>query len=283
MGPVAVSPFELHPLKLANLLYTLNEFSNGRANIVIGGGGGTMIAMNLKAGRYVMHPRMVRGVRECVEFLHGVSADTPLNFDGELFRVSNYQPRWADDARPRVYVGATKPQMLRMAASCADGVMFSDLTEGRLDETMKILDDALQSAGRAEFHTNNLFCWHVKPDIAAAKAEARRKLWVRGMLEHWYISPVLDDDECAQVATHMPAFIKAYSEDSAVIENVPDQLVDKLIDELTFTGDHDDIDRLIGRFWHFKNAGITEMGLRLYDDPATSMRKLADVIGPELH
>ncbi|MDH5275884.1 MAG: LLM class flavin-dependent oxidoreductase, partial [Gammaproteobacteria bacterium] len=34
MGPIAVSPFELHPLRMANLLLTLNEFAGGRAAIV---------------------------------------------------------------------------------------------------------------------------------------------------------------------------------------------------------------------------------------------------------
>ena len=63
MGPVAISPFELHPLKMANSLLTLNELSGGRANLVIGGGGGTMIGMGLKPDRRATHPRMVRGVR----------------------------------------------------------------------------------------------------------------------------------------------------------------------------------------------------------------------------
>ncbi|SVB79063.1 uncharacterized protein METZ01_LOCUS231917, partial [marine metagenome] len=31
MGPLAVSPFEMHPLKIANGVMTLNEISNGRA------------------------------------------------------------------------------------------------------------------------------------------------------------------------------------------------------------------------------------------------------------
>ena len=44
-----------------------------------------------------------------------------------------------------------------------------------------------------------------------------------------------------------------------------------------------DMDRLIERLWTFKNAGITEIGLRLYDEPADSMHKIADVIGAELH
>src|SRR5436190_10697055 len=69
LGPVAVSPFEQHPLKIASSLLTLNEFAHGRANIVIGGGGGTIIGMNLKPKRTSNYPRMVRGVRECVELL----------------------------------------------------------------------------------------------------------------------------------------------------------------------------------------------------------------------
>ncbi len=73
MGAVAISPFELHPLKIANALLTLNELSGGRANLVIGGGGGTMIGMGLKPDRRATHPRMVRGVRECVEFLRALS------------------------------------------------------------------------------------------------------------------------------------------------------------------------------------------------------------------
>ncbi|MDH3510817.1 MAG: LLM class flavin-dependent oxidoreductase [Gammaproteobacteria bacterium] len=284
MGPVAVSPFELHPLKMSNQLFTLNEFCQGRANIVVGGGGGTLIAMNLKSGRYVMHPHMVTGVRECVDFLKGISPDEPLNFEGELFQVQNHQPVWATDSPPLIYVGATKPQMLRMAAKVADGVMFSDLTLGRLDETMKILNDALAANTRSDtgFRINNLMAWHVKRDRSEAMAEARRKLWVRGMVERWYISPVLNESDCKFVADNMPAFIKAYTTNSPEIEGVPDEIVDTIVDELTFTGDLSDIDELIERFWRFKNAGVNEMGLRLYDDPAYSIQVIGETIGPEL-
>ena len=39
LGVVIVSPHERHPLKMATSLLTLNEFSRGRASIVIGRGG----------------------------------------------------------------------------------------------------------------------------------------------------------------------------------------------------------------------------------------------------
>jgi alkanesulfonate monooxygenase SsuD/methylene tetrahydromethanopterin reductase-like flavin-dependent oxidoreductase (luciferase family) len=284
LGPVAVSPFELHPLKLANSLLTLNQLADGRANIVIGGGGGSMIAMHLKAGRYVMHARMVRGVRECVEFLRKASAEKPLDYVGEVFQVDGYHPAWATATAPRIYVGATKPQMLRMAAAVADGVMFSDLTEGRLAETFAILNGALQQQDRgADFRVNNLYAWHVKRDRAAAAAEARRKLWVRGMVERWYIEPFLGPAEVELVENNMAGIIRAYRTNSPDIDDLPPALVDKLVDELTFCGDHADVDHLIGRLHTFAAAGVTEMGLRLYDDPADSIRLIAEAIGPELH
>ncbi|TDJ32280.1 MAG: LLM class flavin-dependent oxidoreductase, partial [Gammaproteobacteria bacterium] len=39
LGPMAISSAELHPLKMANLLFSLNELSKGRAMIMLGGGG----------------------------------------------------------------------------------------------------------------------------------------------------------------------------------------------------------------------------------------------------
>ena len=39
LGILAVSPSELHPLKMANSILSLNELSKGRAILAVGGGG----------------------------------------------------------------------------------------------------------------------------------------------------------------------------------------------------------------------------------------------------
>ena len=38
LGVCVISPWEMHPVKMANALLTLQEFSGGRAGLVIGGG-----------------------------------------------------------------------------------------------------------------------------------------------------------------------------------------------------------------------------------------------------
>ena len=284
MGPVAISPFETHPLKLSNLLYGLNQLSNGRAKIIVGGGGGTLISMGLKPNRRTMYPNMVQGVRECVEFLTGLSADKAISFNKDVFQITGPKPQWIDQPRPQIYVGATKPHMLSMSTKVADGLMMSDVTLARIDECMAIIDKSLKNSGRDRrtFAISNLFSWHVKSDRKEAVKEARAKLFVRGMLENWYISTFLDSKESQIVEDNFHAFAHAYAHNSDVIEGVPDGIIDKLLNHLTFTGDFNDVDRFVEEMVQFKNAGLDEFAIRLYKDPEQSMQLIAERVMPHL-
>lgn len=284
MGPIAISPYELHPVKIANQLFTLNEAAGGRANIVIGGGGGSVIAMGLKPGRRVMMPRMVRAVRECVEFLRGAFNERPFSYKGELFEVQGYSPDWTGANAPLIYVGASKPQMLRLAGRIADGVMMSDVTLPRIGESMAELNASLAANKRnvADFRISNLYAWHVKKDKSAALREAAAKLFVRGMLEEWYISPFLEPEECALVERRFDAFAQAYVRNTHEIEGVPETLVAKLVENLTFAGGPEDVDRFTGQLLQFKAAGLNEFAIRLYDQPEESIRMLAERVMPAL-
>jgi alkanesulfonate monooxygenase SsuD/methylene tetrahydromethanopterin reductase-like flavin-dependent oxidoreductase (luciferase family) len=71
MGPLAVSPFEMHPLKIANSLLSLNEMCGGRAVIAVGAGEGNVDAMNLPKP-----PKIVRAVRESIEIVRGAALAT---------------------------------------------------------------------------------------------------------------------------------------------------------------------------------------------------------------
>ena len=48
LGPVAVNPFDMHPVRIAASLLTLNELAGGRARIVVGGGGEALDAVGIK-------------------------------------------------------------------------------------------------------------------------------------------------------------------------------------------------------------------------------------------
>ncbi len=285
MGPVAISPFELHPVKIANALLTLHELSDGRANLVIGGGGGAMIGMGLKPDRRATHPRMVQGVRECVEFLRGLSPGTPLNFRGELFQVQDYLPDWATAPAPRLYVAANRPRMLQLASELADGVMLSDISLHYIAQTVATLREALptrRSGFSRDLHVNNLLAWHVKPDRAAAYAEARRKLWVRGLWERARNAPFVDSSACDLIEKNLPGLAVAYQRGEDPAGVVPQRILDALVDGLTLTGTGDDLTRITDELLAFRRAGVTEVSLRLYGEPDEAIRLVATRVVPAL-
>jgi 5,10-methylenetetrahydromethanopterin reductase len=286
LGPVAVSPFELHPAKMANALLTLNELAGGRANLTVGGGGGAMIAMHLKPDRQSVHPRMVPAVRECVEFLRRAATGEVVDFAGEVFQVEGYRAPWAGSLPPpRLYLAANRPRMLRLAGRLADGVMLSDISLNHLPATLGELDAGLAEAGRRRdtFPVNNLIAWHVKPDREAAFLEARRKLWVRGIWERARLEPYISSKDCDLVAGSLPALAGAYArgEDPSPTA-VPRALMDALADGLTLVGSHADLPRLLDRLRAFRDAGVTELSLRLYGEPEDSIRLVAERVVPAL-
>lgn len=284
MGPVAISPFELHPVKIANALFTLNELAGGRASIVIGGGGGTLIGMGLKPDRRATHPHMLQGVGECVDFLRRATSGDAVDYSGERFQVQGYRADWTVAPAPRLYVAANGPRMLALAAGVADGVMLSDIAPHALAGTLATLRAGLATAGRspAGFAVSNLLAWHVKASREEAFAEARRKLWVRGIWERARIAPFLNEADCDRVSASLPALAAAYQRGEDPAQVLPAPLLDTLVAGLTLTGTPDDLARIIGELRLQQMAGVTEIALRLYGEPEASLRLVAEQVVPAL-
>jgi 5,10-methylenetetrahydromethanopterin reductase len=278
LGPIAISPFELHPLKMASSLMTLNEVAGGRAQIVVGAGGGTATAMGLKP------TRVVRAVRECVEILKASATGKPVSYHGEIFDVGWYNPAWIQNSPPCLYVGANGPQMLRAAARYADGIMVSDFTIERVRWAREIIDSSLVAAGRtsADFPLNNFWAWHVKDDAAAARREACIWLAVRGTIYPNYIGDILDEDEASIVTDNIQSFIRAYHHKTDRIDGVPDAIIDRIVAACTSASSVAALDVEIERMQQFKATGLTEIALRIYADPAASIRLIGERLVPAL-
>lgn len=278
MGPIAVSPFELHPLKMANALLTLNELAQGRAQIVVGGGGGTAEAIGHKPHR------MVRAVRECVEILQQAITSDPAPYKGELYQVAWLDASWAKQSPPAIYVGANGPQMLKSAARYADGIMVSDFTVNRVRWAREIIDPVLDRSGRdkASFPVNNFWAWHVKESREEAHREARIWLAVRGTIYPDYIHDVVSDEEAKIVTDHIKSFILAWQNKTSEIAGVPDEILEKIVDRGVSASRIGDIDREIERFQEFRDAGLDEIALCIYSAPADAIRLIGEHLVPAL-
>jgi alkanesulfonate monooxygenase SsuD/methylene tetrahydromethanopterin reductase-like flavin-dependent oxidoreductase (luciferase family) len=278
LGPMAISPAELHPLKMANLLFSLNELSRGRAMIMVGGGGAVLQAIGKK------RERMIRGARECLEILKGASPDRMMNYQGEIYKVWGYQPKWYTDAPPLIYFGSNHPQSRTLSAQLADGLITSDFVVPLMKAFVSKTHEELRAAGRKPetFRISNFWAWHIKKDAAASMAEARRELMLRGWLGEQYFAPFLDPDEVGLMRAHERDFLNAFLRSTDVIENVPDALVTKMIRNISFAGGLDQIEPAIETLKAFAAAGLTEIALRVHDEPAEALRLIGERVLPAL-
>ena len=83
LAPMAISPFEMHPLKIANAILTLNQMSGGRALVSIGAGEGVTDAVAATKPR-----RIVLAVREAIEIVQAAASNKLTGgYRGEIFEV----------------------------------------------------------------------------------------------------------------------------------------------------------------------------------------------------
>jgi alkanesulfonate monooxygenase SsuD/methylene tetrahydromethanopterin reductase-like flavin-dependent oxidoreductase (luciferase family) len=279
LGTLPVSPYEVHPLRIADGLLTLNELSGGRATILIGGLGHSVTRVT-----GLQPVRRVTAVRDCVRILKGLRAEATLDYEGPMFTLKNYRAEWATQPPPRIYAGATFEKMMQMAAAEADGTMLSDAPLARMKEVTAWMNAGLRAAGRTrdEFRLNNFMAWHVKRDRAAAIAEARRELVWRGLLMPWFTETFLDAKDARLVESMRPRFLQAFLSRSPAIDGVPEPLIEKLVEHMTLTGDLSDIGRIAEQLRQLQQAGLDEVALRLHDDPEEGLRLIGEHLLPAL-
>jgi alkanesulfonate monooxygenase SsuD/methylene tetrahydromethanopterin reductase-like flavin-dependent oxidoreductase (luciferase family) len=276
LGVLVVSPWEMHPLKMANALLTLNEYSRGRASLVVSAGGEWCGVIGSD------HARRVRAARETLEIIRAAASGRTVNYKGELYVARGYKATWPKGPAPRLYAGASKPQMLRMGARSADGVMMSDVTIHYLKDMVDIAVGERRKQGLSldDFRVSNFWAWHVKQDRAVSMKEARRELILRGWLVRYHLAPFLTLEECDLVEKHKNAFLQAWVDRSGEIKGVDPALVDKLIENFSFAGDLSDLDRHLERLRGFAGAGLTEVALRLHDDQMDALRLIGERVMP---
>ena len=303
IGPLAVSPWEMHPLKMANAILTLNELAGGRAMIAISGGGGLLGAIGWRASNKgpvwpPQHPvkrvsepdRRVRGMRECIDILQVArSGRFSMGYDGGVFVIRRpFAMTWARCDGPLLYTCSSAPQTSRLGARLADGIQFSDYTPEMVPEGVELARAALaqREVPANDFRVGNFWAWHIKKDRAASMHEARRELIWRGAIIGQIrqdIRPFCHDDQEVQlILDHWEDLRIAFRTRSGRIDSIPQDLLHRLIAGMSSAGDMNDIDREIERYRKFAAGGLTELSIRLFDDPMAGLKMIGERVLPAL-
>lgn len=278
VGVVAVSAYEMHPLRIANAVLTLNELCAGGACLVLGAGGEWPGVMQ------VPHGKRITGAREAIEIVRRAARARVVNYSGEVYSARGFSAPWTTREPPLIYGGSTGPKMIRMAVDVADGLMMSDVQPEMFDWPMPNLERALadRDPELPPFRVSNFLAWHVKEDEAKSWEEARRELMIRGWLEREWVEAFLEPQAAEDVLARTGAFLKAFRERHGNIEGVDPDSVQALADGLSCAGGPDSLERHIARLRRFRDAGFTEVALGLQDDPEDSIRMIGEHVLPAL-
>ena len=279
-GPLAVSPLEMHPLKIANTLFTLIAISNGRAQLAVGAGEGNITAMGLKVPE-----KIVLAVRESIEIILAACKNQLQDlYHGEIFSVNfpcDYS--WAKSSRPIVYGTAYRHMMMRIEGRVADGVYICANPPEIIDSAIENIKIGISRRVKADqnVHINSFWAWHIKRDREEAYRESRRELaWRARKLESELLGLYLNPQECKLVEDNFQSFVDAYFDRSGNIKNIPRKLANRLCEVLTSTGGLEDLDKEIERFKRFEEAGQTQLSLRLHDDPMEALTIIGEHVLP---
>jgi hypothetical protein len=133
-----------------------------------------------------------------------------------------------------------------------------------------------------DFRVGNFWAWHIKEDRERSMYEARRELVYRAELlpPKYDMLPYVTEEERALVIEKWANFAKAFWTRSGVIDDVPEEIVNKLIAGCASAGGLDAIDEQIERFRVFERAGLTELAIRLFDDPMDGLKIVGDHVLP---
>jgi alkanesulfonate monooxygenase SsuD/methylene tetrahydromethanopterin reductase-like flavin-dependent oxidoreductase (luciferase family) len=276
LGPIAISPFEMHPVHIGLALLTLDEIAPGRACLVLGAGGDLAATLEPpKRGR-------VEAVEECLEILRAQAAGGEINYAGAHYRVTGLFSPWSRVVMDRLYLGANRPRMLRLGARKADGVMVTDMPLGYLGALVARIRAELTEAGRdaTTFVLSNWFVWNVQNTRAEAERLARRQLAFR----LYYIRDIassigLSDVEARELAAKQPEMLRAIF-GGREPWSPPAPVSERLIEHLTLTSDRRGLEGCIGRLLDFERVGLSEIALAPHGDPAAAIKLIGDAVIP---
>jgi 5,10-methylenetetrahydromethanopterin reductase len=276
IGPIAISPFEMHPVRIGLSLLTLNEMAGGRASMVIGGGGDLAATLNLPL------KNRVQAVAETVDLIHLLGRGGEVNYQGSIFQTRGLFSPWQGVSVPPLYVGANRPKMLEMAAEKADGVMVTDMplsyVKDLVDQPRRVLLSERRDPGK--FRISNWFVWNVQDTEEEALRLARRTLGFR----LYYIRDVaaaigLSPAQALELQRKQPDMIRAIFEgrDPYV---PPRDITQALIDHLTISGSQQHLDEFVEKLHEFEKQGLDEMALAVEGDPISAIKLLGEKVLP---
>jgi alkanesulfonate monooxygenase SsuD/methylene tetrahydromethanopterin reductase-like flavin-dependent oxidoreductase (luciferase family) len=197
----------------------------------------------------ISYDRPAERMREYVDVIRRMwtaHSGTSVSFEGAWFRLVDYR-RAIEPLRERIpiYLGAVQRNMVRLAGSVADGVLFNLLTTPRYlrEYALGHLSQGAAASGRSldELEIGTLIVTAVSRDRAEARHRARHQLAYYAQIPYF---DVMLDLHGFQAETRALREAAARGDERAMIAAVTDEMVDTF----ALAGTPDECRRKLDRF-----------------------------------
>lgn len=119
LGPCVSDPFSRIPALLAVAIASLDELSGGRAVLGLGAGGSGFAQLHLE------RKHVNQAIREAIVMIKALLAGDVVNFDGQLFKLTDAQLKFKARRDIPIYLATRSPMNLELAGELADGALIA--------------------------------------------------------------------------------------------------------------------------------------------------------------
>lgn len=171
-----VLPIQIRtPVVMGMAFLTLNEISGGRAVAGIGVSSPGLVETSHGAA----YRKPLTAMREYVQIIRQLFNEGRVKFEGQVYHCNmRLGMRLTQKQRPRIYMAALNPPMVKLAGELADGVLFNFCPPEMVGDRTAIVRQAAAAAGRNpdEVDIAMYAFMYVMEDRAAALENLKRFL-----------------------------------------------------------------------------------------------------------
>ena len=201
-GSLVYSVGYRHPAVLANTMATLDQLSNGRITLGLGGGW-LQNEYDVYGMEYGTPGERLRKLEESIQCIRGLLTQEKTNFDGKFFTLRDAQcePKPVQARLPIWVGGGGEKVTLRIAAQHADGWNVPFIPPDQWAHKAKVLDEHCERLGRDPKEITKT----VNVGMAFTDEELQRQF---GPMSE-YIRPSVFTGSVQQMVDHAAAFCGA--------------------------------------------------------------------------
>jgi 5,10-methylenetetrahydromethanopterin reductase len=225
LGPGVTNPLTRHPVATASAILSLDEASQGRAELVVGTGYSSAYIIGRKAATRA-------SMRQATDLWRSIFQGRTTELGGLEINLTPPRPQLP------IYLAATGPKMLQLAGEIADGVLIQvGAAPGTVAWALEQVEIGMQRAGRQRHEVARLLVITARVDADKPRALDHMRPSAAGMYRHQH-AKILLATAGLSVPASLPAYPRPYPDLSHAVDweeakrattFVPDEAVEALL------------------------------------------------------